>query len=314
MRLLLTICLLLISQSVFSKGGDEVRNGGGLAENYLTYAFENIDKSIDLCLAQVTCVQTSEERNILIQIKNSLPQEIAGNIVQFSTEQKKPGYFMVDGYVRLAVTGDNVGDTIYYNLDLLYRGNEVNMSYGQAVQSLIHELAHHHKIKNHNQLELLGARVRSAIEGSVNDVSYLPYLKNQGFFAIGTENKSFEKNGSLFLIFQEKIIDLTPNFQGLLSKCDSDATSAEPLKSSAVQFFNLHWNLGSLTNPNQEKTLSGNVVVYCQHLYLKQYRKFYEFKIGVKVSFTNAYEYKKSRIIGSPVYMFTLLKNSIVGF
>jgi hypothetical protein len=314
MKLIITLSLLfqffIQNNMAFATGGDEVRNGGGLAEGYLIFALKNLDQSIDICLSQSECALKNNGREILKTIKNSLNQE-PKDILKFSSEKDKPGYFVIDGFTRLAVTGSSIGSPIYYNLDLLYKAGEVRLNYGQAVQSLIHELGHHNGIFNHDQLELIGADVRSALEGSTSDAAFFPYLANQGFFAFGTENKSFSKNGSLALFFRDQSVDLTSKFNALLENCDSNETSAEPLDSKALQFFNLHWDPSTLVSLSSEKVLSGNVVLYCRHKYLKNYRKFYEFKIGVKVNFSIFYGYKESRMIGAPKFLFKMLKNQI---
>lgn len=290
-----------------AKGGDEVRNGGGLAEQYLAFALENLSVSIDLCLAKESCGKSSEGRAILKQIKENLPQELKANIIKFESESKNPGFFVIDGVVKMAITGNKVGDPVYYNLDLLYQDNELRMSFGQATQSLIHELAHHLGHHDHNFLELLGAEVRSFIEGNVNDVPFLPHLQSSGFSAVGTEIRSFFDSGSLLLLFSDKIIDLSNHFYPLLMNCDKVFGEIDPLASSAVQFFNLHWEHNfEGASLKGERTLAGNVILYCKHKHRKEYRKVYKFEIGVTSNYSNKFFYIRHRMKLDPYYLFTL--------
>lgn len=160
---LFAICILS-SSLAFGKGGngDEVRNGGGLAENYLTFALKNLDHSLKLCFDSQRCATKAEDRKILLKIKEALPLEIKSNILKFASEKKNPGFFKINGITRLAITGNTVGSPIYYNLDMLYKNDESQINYGQAVQSLIHELGHHHAVYDHDRLENLGAEVRAS--------------------------------------------------------------------------------------------------------------------------------------------------------
>lgn len=300
----------LFTTALIAKSGDEVRNGGGLAENFLTHAFNNMNQSIELCLSQKECAEQNNGRSTLMLIKNSLAKELAQNPLKFSNDRLKPGYFNVDGYTRLAVTGDNIGDPIYYNLDLLYKNGEVKLNYGDAIQSLIHELGHHQKIHDHDQLELLGSEVRKYSAGTISTSAFLPHLNDQGFFAIALENKSFTNDGSLTLLFRNKMIDLSESFATLKNECVPDTTNIDPLQSSALQFFNLRWTPTTTSTVSSYKILTGNVLLYCKHKLVKQYRKLYEFQFQIGTVFTTTYEYKSHRLIDKPKYLFELSKNS----
>lgn len=308
--LILNVCLLMSFNS-FAKTGDEVRNGGGLAEQYLAFALENLDVAIELCLAKPDCAKNADGRVILAKIKAALPQEKSAKILRFDSERKNPGFFIIDNVVRLAVTGSRIGDPIYYNLDLLYQGDEVRMTFGQATQTLIHELGHHLGVLDHEALELLGAEVRSFTEGNINDVPYLPHLQSKGFSGIGTETRSFRSNGNLSLVFSDKKVDLGRHFNKISSQCQP--STIDPLESSSFQFFNLHWDhmaLGGIVKG--EKVLSGNVILYCKHKYKQEYRKVYKFNIAVNVGFGTKYIYLNDRLMEEPKFVFGITKDSVI--
>ncbi len=308
--LILSICLLLPLNS-FAKTGDEVRNGGGLAEQYLAFALENLDVAIGLCLAKSDCAKNAEGRTILKKLLEALPQEKKAKILKFDSERKNPGFFIIDNVVRLAVTGSKIGDPIYYNLDLLYQGDELRMTFGQATQTLIHELGHHLGYVDHEALELLGAEVRSFTEGNINDVPYLPHLQAKGFSAVGTETRSFISNGNLNLVFSDKKVDLSRHFQKISSQCET--SDVDPLASSSFQFFNLHWDHVAMGGVGRgEKVLAGNAILYCKHKYLREYRKVYKFGIAVNVGIEKKYYYLSDRLVSEPKFVFTITKESII--
>lgn len=187
MKTLVILLMVTFSNSAFSAlGGDEVRNGGGAAEGYLTFALQNLQHSIANCLTKTTCAASDKKRDALKKISDSLVIEQKSEILKFSSQKLTPGLFIINNVVRLAVTGNKVGSPIYYNLDLLYQGNQVNMNYGMAVQSLIHELGHHHNILDHDFLDRLGAEVRIAEseEGLCRET--------RGFFCNEEEDKKME--------------------------------------------------------------------------------------------------------------------------
>ena len=187
MKTLVILLMMTLSGPAFSAlGGDEIRNGGGAAEWYLTFALQNLKHSISNCLTKTTCAPSAKKRDVLKKILDSLEIEQKSEVLKFSSQKLTPGLFIIDGVVRLAVTGSRVWSPIYYNLDLLYQGNQVNMNYGQAVQSLIHELGHHHNVSDHDFLDRLGADVRIAEneEGLCRET--------RGFFCNEDEDKKVE--------------------------------------------------------------------------------------------------------------------------
>jgi predicted Zn-dependent protease with MMP-like domain len=306
MKTLLCILFLILSSTLFAKGGDEVRNGGGLAEQFLAYTLNNMPRIVDRCLAQHDCQLELKEREVLKKIRDSLETELNSNILKFSTNILMPGYFIIDGVVRLAVTGDKVGSPIYYNLEMLYSNqNEVQLNYGQAIQSLIHELGHHHGINNHDMLERLGAKIRKVNEGKTSVVPFYPHLGGKGFSILGTADRSYTINGMLLLLVHNGLINLQMHFGGLLKNCEKEL-GANPLNTSAVQFYNLHWKFNAENYLTKDKFLAGNVFLYCSDGQKKKYRKLYEFTLSLKIEFKNGkFYYITSGFEDGPRYILT---------
>lgn len=164
-RLLLSLGLVVLAAPGV-RAGDHAGNGGGLAEKNVVFARLSIDRYISMCLNAKACRIEQEERVLLTQILRSLPEEgSAEKQIVFDSEAKKPGFFLIDGQVRLAKTGDLVGGPIYFNVDLMYKadgyGKNIPMSIPEAVAHLIHELGHHHGIKDHVWLDYVGSKVQS---------------------------------------------------------------------------------------------------------------------------------------------------------
>lgn len=155
--------ILLLPSFSWSRGGDFVNNGGGLAEKNILYAFEKMDVFIQNCLSSPRCRVNEPQKNILKKILAGIAQEKKSTQIIVASETKTPGQFMIDGLVRVAKTGNTVGTPIYVNSDLLYTKN-VSGGYDaitipEAVAILIHELGHHYGKESHSELDLVGVNV-----------------------------------------------------------------------------------------------------------------------------------------------------------
>ena len=116
----LFISAVISFASMTSFAGTFVNNGGGIAEKNILYAYEKLDTYLQLCLNSNTCKLTADQGSLLLQIYRALPQERQTKQLFFGSEKKNPGSFMIDGNVRVARTGDEIGSPIYINSDLLY--------------------------------------------------------------------------------------------------------------------------------------------------------------------------------------------------
>lgn len=306
----LFLCLFFsVSFNAMSaNSGDEVRNGGGIAEQYLTYALKTLPRSIDLCL-QRQCVKDQKQKDLLLKIQNSIPLELQTEVLQFTSNQRRPGLFIINGVERLAVTADYVGAPIYYNVGMLYN-NGIPLTLGGAIQSLVHELGHHQGVEDHDSLEVLGSEVRKNFESFVMETPYHfqgpgRMYKNMELKAISIRSGSTLNNasGSLELIFTDDTVNISSLFESLKLKCDSNAS--KPIISSSLQFFNLHWKYQANELDSSEKYLSGNVMIYCRDIYSRSHKKNYEFNLKVKTVYTNKFTYLSSELIKEPTFIYT---------
>lgn len=152
-----------------SGGGDIVGNGGGLAEQNFIYALTHLPEFITETLNNDPI--GSEDHEALQKIYTvALSQYQKNNKLKFLSGKKNPGFFEseTDPEVRLAKTDFNPDSTIYINLDLLYKHNDIGeievLSLPVMVASLVHEFGHQVEFRDHHYLDFLGAKVRRFID------------------------------------------------------------------------------------------------------------------------------------------------------
>ncbi len=164
-RTLIALPLLLASAGFAAGGGDwEVNNGGSLTSRTVQTAYYKIDALGRACLGSDACRLTAKERELLGRIVASMNEEYRLQpAIRFESERKRPGFFLIDGEVKAAKTGGQVGAPIFFNSDMLYvrnfHGQVEAISFGDAVAQILHELGHHHGDHSHGELDVLGAKV-----------------------------------------------------------------------------------------------------------------------------------------------------------
>ena len=111
--------------------------------------------------ADHSCVIDSKEENLLTRISSKLKSNQEELHLDFKSEKENPGFFFLDDQVRVAKTGQAPKDIIYVNTDIILAGD---VDVGEAIAILVHELGHHHNIRDHQQLDKLGAKVKAFAE------------------------------------------------------------------------------------------------------------------------------------------------------
>jgi len=244
-------------------GGDLVGNGGGLAEKNILFSHVNLKGYIEICLNSPTCKLNTWEKNLLNKILNGLPDEV--DQVKFVSEKNNPGFFRIDGELKLAKTGDEVGSPIFINSDLLYTKNSQGLykAFGisEAVALLIHEMGHHHGAKNHNKLDLLGIKVSMSLENHSDKASLFPH--NQNFMAISVNKQNAQEFPQLLVYFDSTFMDISKEFRKAL-KCRGLYFFLGQSKPHGASFHNMFWKKLSRRFDVYEFTVSGNVSTYCK--------------------------------------------------
>jgi hypothetical protein len=263
-RVKLFVTTLFLLGSVTSRvaggsSGSIAGNGGGLAEKNMLFAYLNLDRFIDLCLQGATCQMTDGETKILSQIKASLPQErLNPDMISFVPANRPPDFFRVDGLLRVAKTGDHVGDAIFINSALLYNSNNGDakstsdegvrvMDIPLAASVLIHEFGHHHGVNDHYQLDLLGTKLQNFL---IKDSERSEFWNNNAALVTVQLNDvhSDEAKKKLFALDElilENRNDLYPLNADVLRAmtCSSAAGIKKPV---GLRIYNLHGERGTV--------------------------------------------------------------------
>ncbi len=274
------ILLFIMSISVLAGEGSHTGNGGGSSEANIIYAWENLEKFIAIALKSKTIELEKQDRELLLKIQKNMDEERKELNIIFKSGREYPELFELDGQglARIAVTGDFIGDKIYFNYDRLYPNDEFGtpqpISVLRAVGYLIHELGHHHKIKDHAYLDQLGAKVMMSTRGMIKRVDLseyehpfidvTAYNKYLNFVDVILSRNTFNSTpmlSDLILADSEKLINLSESLnKGLFC----DPLNSPLLKSS--YFSNLHWGELEAYNENtkqQKITLKGNLNWAC---------------------------------------------------
>jgi hypothetical protein len=218
-------------------GGVDVGNGGGIAEKNITFAYINLGGYIDICLASASCQLTAQELPVLQAIRGALNSEYLNqNQIIFSSETAQPGFFFLDGAIRVARTGNAVGSAIYYNRDLLYpvgpSGNITPFSVADAVGSLVHEMGHHHGIADHTFLDLLGSKVEKLMLGQTHSIDF----GSQTRFSVETIDFGGASISQLIVFDSEGVTNLTDRLKSALPiVCPSQMPRV------TASITNIHW-------------------------------------------------------------------------
>jgi hypothetical protein len=243
--------------------GDWVGNGASYSENLTTFVFENLEHYVLICVNDTQCQtemntvsnthpETQKLPDLLKTLyKNILEEKLLTHKLLIFAPQSR--LFVIDGSIKIAITGLHPGDPIYINKDILNNleknGNPI--SFFQIVSILTHEIGHHLGIKDHNLLDKLGAIIGNQSRFKSELINYHPRIKFLGA-QLSTPQNEVPGNSKIALIDTEKYLDLTPLVKKLITCPEhsliSDknnpqlSTSVNFLPSpQQIQFWNVHW-------------------------------------------------------------------------
>ena len=277
-KIFLGICVLFAMMSTAQAwrfGGDDVGNGGGLAEKNILQALANLDFYSKLCLDGVRCNLSEKERGILSEILRTLPKAKQNvDLIVFASEKRAPGTFIIDGEPKVARTGSTVGHPIYVNVDMLYTFNKMNklepISLSQATAILIHELGHHVSKASHLELDLLGVKVGNVLQARIQSTPVLPWSQDvEANIVSGDEVESFPQ---ILLTVGDEMWDLSKTFRAsvhcpvftlpipILPFPDLQFGKKPPL---GVVYHNVHWEKGAQNDGAGEYRITGNLTHVC---------------------------------------------------
>lgn len=274
--MVLTTTMMLAPEArAWRFGGDDVGNGGGLAEKNVLHALANLDFYSRLCLEGVQCNLSAKERQILSDILRTLPQAKENpDLIVFGSEKRSPGTFIIDGEPKVARTGSTVGHPIYVNVDMLYARNHLGylepINLSQAVAILIHELGHHVSKASHLELDLLGVKVSMLLQARIQSTPILPW--SQDIEATIVQGASVQSFPQILLTVGDEVWDLSKSFRAsvhcpvftipvpILPFPDLQFGKKAPL---GVVYHNVHWEKGAQNEGAGEYRMSGNLTHVC---------------------------------------------------
>lgn len=210
------LILFVFITSIANAGGDLINNGGGIAEKNVLYAYQKLDSYIKLCLSSDFCKINNQQRSILQKINEGMLLERQNlDQIQFGSEKATPGFFIIDGEIKVAKTGSQIGSPIFINTDLLYTRNELGfyipLSISECVAILVHELGHHYGDYAHTDLDLTGVRVGLMLQHKTYNTPLLPWSEQISAVII---NRDVDTSYPDILIYvEDQVFDVSQQFR-----------------------------------------------------------------------------------------------------
>ncbi len=317
----LVLILLVFFITVSIKAADEVNNGGGIGEKNVIYAYNNFLQLSGICLHSPLCHLSKYEQNLLERIYKAYPQEKANpNQLIFMSERHHPGWFIIDGEIKIAKTGNKVGDPIYINTDLLHLKNQhgrvTPLSIPQAISLFVHEFGHHHGEYDHIRLDLLGNKVSMMLQQNIHVAQVLPHDDSVKVLVINEHNThSFPQ---VLIYVQDEFINASKVFKKSL-KCpllplissfpNIPGATLSRGKPKGATYHNLYWlKLKKYRGKVYKLTLKGNVAMYCKknaslNDYSDNYKTLLSFKVkGNRRAEPVEWKYKPRSLSAKQVY------------
>lgn len=257
-------------------GGDDVGNGGGLAEKNFVMAAQNLEAYSQLCLSLPACRLDESERAVLWAIVQSMPvQRMNKTQLQFLSERARPGFFILQGQPKVAKTGSRIGDPIYINVDLIYMQNGFGgieaISIPEALAVLIHEYGHHVSQKSHAELDLLGVKVSLFLKNRIQHTPVLPWNQSVSVTTVQAA-PNLQSFPQVLLNIGSEIWNLTALVEQsvfcpvlnipipILPFPDLQLGRERPL---GVYLHNLHWESASRDSASGRFTSKANLTHIC---------------------------------------------------
>lgn len=265
----------LLFQPAFAGKGDLVNNGGGISEKNILFAYAKLEKFIQLCLNSEACKLNAPQKDLLRKIAAGLPKEKERAQIEFASEKNLPGYFIIDGRVRVARTGSTVGSVIIINSDLLYTKNDVGgydpITISEGLAILLHELGHHYGNYTHEELDLLAVRVSMLLQQKIITTPLIPWTSD---ISVQVYNPDISSFPSVLLTVGNEVIDISKQYAAtvrctvfkvpipILPIPDIELVTQTPAGST---LHNVHWDGLKESETSISVRVVGNVSNKCAH-------------------------------------------------
>lgn len=176
-----------------SGGADIVGNGGGAVEQAGIYIYRSLDRYITHCLNSKSCVNESEKREILKQIRDVILEnrDLKDRIVFLSGNDFR-NYMqdVLDPEVRVAKTGFSPEFPIFINVEEAYSYPKESL-YASFVALFVHEIGHQVGVASHSYLDELATHVRAVMELNTSELTY-EILNGEFTFTLFSNSGSYD--------------------------------------------------------------------------------------------------------------------------
>jgi hypothetical protein len=199
-KLIIFVVILFSSNVVFAKrysNCDESPACLSKNEQVFLVAHDLLQRYLDLCTngaveMRELCPLNERETNMIDEIYGGLRWGRESGNIQFASERERPGFFFIDGQVRIAKTGSAEGDPIFINQDIINASSDLNTATALAI--LVHEYGHHYNEMEHQWLDQLGAKIKSLAQhftyaldlGATKALEIFNFSIVQGWMPIGS--------------------------------------------------------------------------------------------------------------------------------
>jgi hypothetical protein len=280
MKKALLLCSVLLSaSSIFSAqarpGGDDIGNGGGIAEKNFLIALSSLESYSNICLELDACRLDLSEKKVLSDIIKAMPEERkVAELLQFVSGKAQPGFFVINGEMKVAKTGSVIGTPIYLNTDLIYFQNSFGtteaVSIPMALGILLHELGHHVSVQTHAQLDSMGVKVAQFLQNRIQTTPALPWT--QAIMATVVHSPQVHSFPQILLNVGDSVVDISHAFKEatncpkfivpipLLPFPDIELGHERPLGSL---YHNVHWEKSSRIGENGRFIIVGSISNTC---------------------------------------------------
>lgn len=175
------VTLLVLTFSLFAEaketgGGVIVGNGAGFAEGIFQQSYQSLPQILDSIIVTNEINLTEKERELLEKINKVAKQNSSKkDRLIFLSEKDHPGFFTTgeNETHRFAKTFATPASSIFINMDWIYgeKGKDL-LNHSSAMALLIHEIGHQTGEKDHGELDILGAKIKTFTDGQTNQYNY----------------------------------------------------------------------------------------------------------------------------------------------
>lgn len=227
---LILLMSLILSNLSFAMELDEGRvgNGSGEAERNIVFAMSVLNETL-LHLQNTKSVFTVSELEIINNIaKNLGPKEVRLRQINFKSEKKDPGFFLIDGNIKIAKTWTEKGAPIYFNTDLLYKVNHtgeiIPYSISRSTSLLLHELGHQTGVEDCQLLDQMATKAELEIRDQTSEFSFIYRASKITLNTTTYYDQDNNQHAKFTLATADDFLDLSPYLYQQI-KCPDDSRS-----------------------------------------------------------------------------------------